>query len=75
MKKIINYQEVNKKCSKEAVARAQVAAAIGGGLKAIYDPVAEAALPASFGQPLGWLYFIMSEAGAVERTAGAAPHR
>lgn len=68
MRKTLKSHELDRKGAREAALRARILAELAGGLKELYDPVAEAALPLCFGRPLGWLYFVTSDAGASERT-------
>ena len=46
---------------------AGVAAVVGGALKDLYDPIAEATVPLRFGRTLGWLYFVTSGHGDAHR--------
>lgn len=73
MQKTLENHELSRRNARETVLRAKILGELIRGLKEIYDPVAEAALPPYFGRPLGWLYFVTSDAGASERAAGSHP--
>jgi len=72
MRKPLKTQELD--CSEGArdALREPILGELALGLKELYDPITQAALPACFGRPLGWLYFLTSSAGAAERTKRAS---